>query len=133
MTAITLPLPRQKEYLPKGFKLTVWSRLKPYYEALLKRPIDSVHDLERWIYDRSELDATVSEAFAWRYIKVTSDNSDINALELYQYAVQELYPRIAAFENELNRKLVDSPYLEELNPEEFFDLYSEYLQRRRII
>lgn len=119
MTAITLPLPRQKEYLPKGFKLTVWSKLKPYYEALLKRPIQSVQDLEGWIYDRSELDATVSEAFAWRYIKVTSDNSDNHSLELYQYAVQELYPRIAAFENELNQKLVDSPYVEELNPEEF--------------
>lgn len=119
MTATTLPLPRQKEYLPKGFKLTVWSKLKPYYEELLKRSIQCVSDLERWIYDRSELDATVSEAFAWRYIRVTIDNTDTNALELYQYAIQELYPRIAAFENELNQKLVECPYVEELNPDEF--------------
>ncbi len=119
MTATTLPLPRQKEYLPKGFKLTVWSKLKPYYEELLKRPLHTVQDLERWIYDRSELDATVSEAFAWRYIKVTSDNTDTQALELYQYAVQELYPRIAAFDNELNQKLVDCPYVGELHPAEF--------------
>ncbi len=119
MTAITLPLPRQKEYLPNGFKITVWSKLKPYYEELLKRPLESASDLERWIYDRSELDATVGEAFAWRYIKVTGDNSDTPALELYQYAVQELYPRIAACDNELNQKLVDSPYLEELNPADF--------------
>jgi oligoendopeptidase F len=119
MTATTLPLPRKKEYLPKGFKLTVWSKLKPYYEELLKRPLSCVSDLERWIYDRSELDATVGETFAWRYIKVTVDNTDTNSLELYQYAVQELYPRIAAFDNELNQKLVDSPYVEALNPEEF--------------
>lgn len=119
MTATTLPLPRQKEYLPEGFKLTVWSKLKPYYEGLLKRPIQNVKDLERWIFDRSELDATVGEAFAWRYIKVTTDNTDERAIELYHYAVQELSPRIAALDNELNQRLVDSPYLEALETAKF--------------
>lgn len=119
MTATTLPLPRQKEYLPKGFKLTVWSKLKPYYEELFKRPIESVEELESWIMDRSELDATVGEAFAWRYIKVTVDNGDTQATELYTYAVQELYPRIAAFDNELNQRLVASPFLEALDHGKF--------------
>lgn len=119
MTATTLPLPRQKEYLPKGFKLTVWSKLKPYYEALLKRPIASVKELEQWILDRSELDATVSEAFAWRYIKVTVDNTDTQATELYTYTVQELYPRMADFDNKLNQKLIASPFLKMLDAEEF--------------
>lgn len=102
--------------MPQGFKLTVWSKLKPYYEELHKRPIADAHELERWIFDRSELDDTLSEAFAWRYIKVTSDNSDAKATELYHYAVEELYPRMAAFDNALNQKLVECPYLEELNP-----------------
>lgn len=124
MTATTLPLPRQKEYLPKGFKLTVWSKLKPYYEELLKRPIDSVAALENWIMDRSELDATVGEAFAWRYIKVTVDNTDTQATELYTYAVQELYPRMAAFDNELNEKLVASPFLEALD----YEMFSIYIR-----
>lgn len=119
MTTTTLPLPRQKEFLPKGFKLTVWSKLKPYYEELLKRPIKTAAELERWVMDRSELDAAVSEAFAWRYIKVTVDNGDTHAIELYTYAVQELYPRIADFENDLNRKLVDSPFLQCLNADSF--------------
>lgn len=135
MNVTTLPTPRKKEFLPEGFKLTVWSKLKPYYEELLKRPIKNVEELEKWIWDKSELDATVSEAFAWRYIRVTIDSNDQPAIELYQYAVQELYPKIAIIEHDLHQKLIDSPYLEALNSQVFFtyirnirntvELYSE--------
>jgi oligoendopeptidase F len=119
MNAITTCLPRTREFLPEGFRITVWSKLRPYYEELLKRPVHNREELERWIWDKTELDATVSEAFAWRYIKVTVDNSDQNAAEMYNYAVQELYPRLATFEQQLNEKLVASPFLEELDAEQF--------------
>lgn len=135
MDVTTLPAPRKKEFLPEGFKLTVWSKLKPYYEELLKRPVQHAADLEKWIWDKSELDATVSEAFAWRYIRVTIDSNDQSAIELYQYAVQELYPKIAIIEHDLHQKLIDSPYLDALNSQVFFtyirnirntvELYSE--------
>ncbi len=120
MNTMTLPLTRRNEFLPKGFKLTTWSKLRPYYEELLKRELDSVQDLERWIWDRAELDAAVSEAFSWRYIKVTVDNNDQQALELYQYVIQELYPRIASIDHQLNEKLISSSYLEQLDQQKFF-------------
>ncbi len=120
MDTMTLPLTRRNEFLPKGFKLTTWSKLRPYYEELLKRELNSVLDLERWIWDRAELDAAVSEAFSWRYINVTVDNNDQQALELYQYVVQELYPRIASIDHQLNEKLVTSSYLDQLDQQKFF-------------
>ncbi len=120
MNATTLPAPRKKEFLPEGFRLTVWSKLKPYYEELIKRPVGSAEALEQWIWDKTELDAVVGEAFAWRYVQVTLDSSDQPATELYQYAVQELYPRIAAIENIIHQRLIESPYLEQLSPDVFF-------------
>lgn len=120
MDTVMTPRPLQRYFLPKDFKLTVWSRLKPYYNDLLKRPINSVADLERWILDKSELDAFVGESFAWRYIKITLDSADERAAERYQYAVQELSPRIASFENLLNKKLVESPFVDDVDQEKYF-------------
>ncbi len=115
----TLPQPRSRQFLPEEFKVTVWSRLKPYYQELLKRPIQSLRDLENWILDKSELDAVVSEAFSWRYISITVDSSDQKAAELYQYSVEELAPKITSFENALNKKLVACPFLDKLDPERY--------------
>jgi len=111
--------PLKRNFLPPEFRLTVWSRLKPYYDNLLQRSIDSVSELEQWIQDRNELEAAVSEAFSWRYVHLTQDSSDERAADLYQYAVEELLPRIARLEDKLNRKMVESPYLDQLDPEDF--------------
>lgn len=123
----TLPQPRQKEFLPNEYKVTVWSKLKPYYQELLNRPIDSVETLERWILDKSELDAVVTEEFAWRYINITKDSSDQRAKDLYQYAVQELSPKITSIENQLNKKLVECDLLDELPKEKYF-IYLRHLK-----
>lgn len=104
----------ERAFVPKEFKVTTWSRLQPYYRDLLKRQIHTKQELEQWLKDKSELDAVVSEAFSWRYIKITVDSTDDKAESLYQYAVQELAPKITALENELNEKLVNCPYITQL-------------------
>jgi oligoendopeptidase F len=111
----TLLKEEERTFVPKEFKVTTWSKLKPYYNELLHRPIDSTEELEQWLQDKGELDAVVSEAFSWRYIHITVDSSNQSAEELYQYAVQKLAPKITAFENELDRKLVACPFLEDLS------------------
>lgn len=105
-----------EKFLPASFKLTDWATLKIYYDNLLERSIGSVAELESWIKDRNDLDSAISEAFSWRYIRITVDSGDQKANELYQYAVQELSPRIASCEDDLNRKLVNSPFVNELDP-----------------
>ena len=115
MEVIAIPQPRKRNFLPKEFKVTVWSRLKPYFNDLLKREINNVSELETWIMDKSEVDAIISETFSWRYIQITVNSSDQKATELYNYVVQELAPKITAFEHLLNQKLIECPYLDELD------------------
>ncbi len=110
-----MPVPKKRQFLPEEFKITVWSKLKPYYDNLLRRPINSVADLEQWIRDRCELEAIVTEAFSWRYIRVTRDSSDEKAADHYQYAVQELNPKISSYDNQLNRRLVQCPFVDQLD------------------
>jgi len=119
-SAVALPRPRERRFLPEEFKLTVWSRLKPYYTDLLKREINCLEDLQEWIADRSELESVVSECFAWRYIKITVDSSDEHAMDLYEYAVQELMPKIVSFENTLNEKLVNCPFIDQLSGDHYY-------------
>ncbi len=120
MNILTIPRPRQKKYLPKNFKVSVWPKLRSYYDELLTREIDSVEELEQWILDRSELDAVVSEDFSWRYIKVTVDSGDEEAAKRYQHAVEELAPKVTSFENDLDKKLVSSPFIGQLDDDKYF-------------
>ena len=117
--ATVLQQEKERTFVPKEFKVTTWSKLKPYYNELLNRVIRSKEDLEQWIKDKSELDAVVSEAFSWRYISITVNSNDEKAEALYQYAVQELSPKISSFEHALNKKLVESPFSDQLDSKRF--------------
>ena len=107
--------PRERKYLPNEFKLTVWSKSRPYFNELLKRDIQSVEDLEIWLLDRSELSAVIREEFNWRYVNVSRDTDNQQAAELYEYAIQELAPKIAPIENQLNEKLLNRENYKSLN------------------
>ena len=120
METLTIPRPRKRAFLPEEFKVTAWSKLKPYFNELVNREISSCEALERWLLDWSELDAVIAESFAWRYIKVSVNSSDQKAAELYQYAVQELAPKIDGFEDQLNHKLLASSFVDRLDPEKYF-------------
>lgn len=112
--------PRQRKYLPNEFKLTVWSKSRPYYNELLKREIQSVEDLENWLLDRSELSAVIREEFNWRYVNVSRDTDNQQAAELYEYAIQELAPKITSIENQLNEKLLNCSFTPMLPEEKYF-------------
>ncbi len=119
MRATALPRARRRNYLPVRFKLTVWERLEPFYEELLQRQLFSLTELENWLLDRSELDAFVSESFAWRYINISCNSNDEQAQESYQYAIKELSPRIADYTFKLNSKLVNHSLRDQLDPTRF--------------
>ena len=110
MITNTLPSPRVREFLPQEFKVTVWSKLKPYYNELLRRPIQSTVELERWILDNSELDALFEEELHRRYITMISDPDNDRLADAYAYAKSEITPHIQAIKYQLNDKFLDDPF-----------------------
>ncbi len=93
-------------YLPNEFKITVWSKIRPYFHELLRRDIQSVEDLEKWILDQNELAQVIQEEFDSRrdnhFIHQTEDE---RVAELFEYAAQELFPKITPLEKQLHEKL----------------------------
>ena len=96
-----------------------WENLKPYFDNLLSREIESKADLMQWLNDRSELNAVLEEEFAWRYIRMNIDTTNKNLQESFQFFVEKVNPEIAPFENKLNQKIYDSDYKKELTEDGF--------------
>ncbi len=57
---------KPRTYIPANFE-TNWENIEPLLLELKNREINSVEALERWLKDRSELEAALEENFAWRY------------------------------------------------------------------
>ncbi len=110
---------KTRQYIPSDFEIK-WETLEPFYAELVARPINSVQDLEQWLRDRSELEAALEEDFAWRYIRMTCDTANEKLLQSFQYFATEIEPKTAPYSNQLNQKLVDSEFVNELNNDKYF-------------
>ena len=119
MSVLSVPEPRKREFLPEEFKVTVWSRLKPYFNELYRRTINSIDEMEQWIFDWNELNALVQEDVNWRYIHFSTNMADERAGESYNYVVQQILPKVAKVNHQLNQKLFELPFYKDLDPEKY--------------
>ena len=110
---------KDRKYIPENLELK-WENLEPLFKELADRTINSAEELEQWLRDRSELEAALEEDFAWRYIRMTCDTTSEELLQRFQYFATEIEPRIAPYNNELNKKLVESAYINDLDQDKFY-------------
>ena len=109
----------QRNFLPTEFSITSWEQVQVYFEDLKNRAINSVADLQKWLQDRSELEAVLEEDMAWRYIKMNIDTTDNKLQESFQFFVEKISPNTAPYEHGYNTKLVDCPFLNDLDAEHY--------------
>jgi len=84
-----------------------YALLAPFVDDLLARPLDGPEALEKWLADRSLLDAHLEEYAGWLYIRMTRNTADEEAAKGYEHFYSELYPPLAANEDKLNRRFAD--------------------------
>ena len=90
-----------------------------YFLKIKTFTFNSVEELKKWILDRSELEAVLEEDMAWRYIKMNIDTTDEDLQKSFQFFVEKISPNTAPYEHGYNAKLVESPYLKELDTETY--------------
>ena len=110
---------KPRAYIPETLNID-WISLEPIFNDLLSRNISSVSELEKWLLDRSEIEAALEEDFAWRYIRMTCDTTDETLLKDFQFFATEIEPKIAPINNQLNKKFIESLYSEKLDKERYF-------------
>lgn len=117
----------QRKFVKPDFTVTTWELLKPYFTQLEERPVNSAAELEAWLKDYSELSSVVSENMAWRYIKMTCDTANTELRDSFNDFVQNIEPHMAPIANELNKKIIASPYKSQLT-KTGYDIYFRGIQ-----
>jgi oligoendopeptidase F len=111
---IAIPQRKQREFIDINQKLDDWADISGFYDTLMAMPIDTHAALMAFLSQRSELEAFVSEDFAWRYIHMTRDTQSETAKEKYQNFVENIQPQIAKGGNALDQKFLNSEALSTL-------------------
>lgn len=110
----------QRRFLPDNLQVTSWEVLEPYFTGLLGRGINSRAGLEEWLKDRSELEAFVSEDLAWRYVRMTCDTENKDLEQAYLFFITEIEPKVSPLNDQLNKKMMSSPFISELDHDKYF-------------
>ncbi|MGZ5304543.1 MAG: M3 family oligoendopeptidase, partial [Bacteroidia bacterium] len=105
---------KERIFLPQDFSFQTWADMEPFYKDLTAREIHNVTELKRWLSDRNELESFLGENAAWRYINYTRNTEDPEIKEKYLFFINEIQPKVAPYANELDKKLVESPFVNEL-------------------
>lgn len=114
----------KRNFVDTNLVISDWSSIQPYFENLLNRDLNTKTEFSAWLSDLSELEAILEEDAAWRYIKMTIDTTNEELSKSYSFFISEIQPKIAPFEDQLNRKLNETPFTKELeNDPAYFILF----------
>ena len=116
---ITIPRRPERKFVSKNLVIDSWRKIEHLFDNLVERDISDVDELEKWMLDRSELEAVLEEDMAWRYIKMNIDTTDKELGERFTFWIKEISPKTAPYSHKLNLKLVESPYLKKLDKEKY--------------
>ncbi|MCF8448878.1 MAG: M3 family oligoendopeptidase [Taibaiella sp.] len=111
---------KERRLLPADFKLTDWNALQPFFEELVNREITNKEQLNKWLADVSELEAVISEDACWRQIRMTCDTTNTEYEAAFTYFCMEIEPKMKPYGFELNKKLLECPFIKDLDNNRYF-------------
>lgn len=100
---------KQRQFIHENLVIQAWEDLKPYFDDLLARDISTLASFQKWLEDRSELDAIMEEDLAWRYIRMSIETNNEELASAYTFFVTKIQPELAPLDDALNRKFMESP------------------------
>jgi len=98
-----------RKFVPAHADMGDWNQIKPLFDALDQRPIDTVKQLEQWLLECSELRACISEENSRRYVAMTCQTDDPAKEKAYLEFVEGITPKCKPRWHDINRKYVASP------------------------
>jgi oligoendopeptidase F len=109
-------------------KPLIASKLIEYFNQLIAFQAQNKEEFTQWLKDISDLESSVSEDLAWRYIRMTCDTTNKDHEAAYLDFVQNIQPELAPLEDQLNRKVVESPFAKEAEQDEAVRIYFRSLR-----
>jgi oligoendopeptidase F len=118
-----IPSKKTRRFLPYNLNIKTFEDIEPYLIELTQRNVNHPQDFDFFLMDISETEAVLEEEGAWRYIKMSINTSDKELADSYSFFIQEIAPKIAPFENELNKMVHASEYKSQLKQKEDYQQY----------
>lgn len=120
----TLDIPQKpvRKFIPENLNLDEWNEVEPLLKDLAERNISTKSEFNKWLLERSEMEAVFAENVGRRYIKMTVNTKDDQAAKSYEHFVTNINPKISPFDDVLNKKLNESPFKKEMN-DAGYDIY----------
>ena len=81
---------------------------------------DENADFDALAEEQGKLEAIISEDVCWRQIKMTCDTENKALEDSFNFFMLEIQPKMQPWSDKLNRKLVSSPFLNELDQDKYF-------------
>ena len=118
-----------RQFVRATDRLSDWSRIQPYFEDLLARPIEKLEQLNAWLVDWSELAACIDEVGTDRYVKMTCQTSDPEYEKAYLTFVEQIEPKCKPMWHRLETRYVASPAVDAL-PRARFEVFNRSVRNR---
>ena len=131
-TSTQLPAPKARHFLPADFAVTTAESVQPYLQQLLDRPIHSVEDLIQLLRDDDELGRAMGEQHRRVNIRLTCDTTDEAAKADFQRLVVDFVPLMEQFSFDFGNKVLDSPFVEQLDQHKYFVLLRAWRQEMEL-
>ncbi len=93
------------DFVPEVLDATKWENIEPLLRKLLDREVSTKEELEKWILDRSELEAAIGESGANTYIDMTCDTGDEDKQAAYTSFITTVVPKVKPVSFELDKKM----------------------------
>jgi oligoendopeptidase F len=114
------------DFVPADIDATKWENLEPFYDQLQSRVFKCSGCLEQFLLDRSELDAAAAEAGSNLYIAMTCDTEDENTKNAFLAFVENVEPELKKVGFELNKKVVRSEHVGDLDKDRYSVLLRDW-------
>lgn len=101
-------------FIPENLSIENAEDIVAFYENILNRNVETKEEFAQLLSDVSDLESAVSEDLAWRYINMTCDTQNKEYEKKYLNFVQNIQPSLAPLEDQINKKINSSPYVQEL-------------------
>ncbi|MGE3182200.1 MAG: M3 family oligoendopeptidase [Phycisphaerae bacterium] len=95
-----------RQFVEPDARFESWPAIEPYFAELAKRPVASLADFERWLFDWSELEAAFAEENTRRYTAMTCRTDDDATRDRFLDYVENVKPLREPWAHKLNQRFV---------------------------
>lgn len=103
-----------RRFVPAQADMGEWAQIEPLFGELLRRPIASLEELERWLLDCSELSGAIAEERTKRYIAMTTQTDDPVRERAYQDFIEQVDPKTKPMWFALESAYLGNPFRKQL-------------------